>query len=278
MGAGRSGTTILASLLGVNKDILTIGEMHQLLEHIIDSKVCSCGKSLNQCDFWNKIVINYYNESKTDLIKLNKHIINVESHLKIPISFFKSSKKHIEFQEEFYSKIRTLKPSKYYLDSAKFIGRILQLRKSKKLNVKIIYLVRDVRGVINSFSKNVQTQKTPLSTILYYSMVNYIAQFVYWCYPKEILKIKYEDFVENSIETLNKIEKFIAVDLTDVKEVITDGKFIEIPHIIGGNRLKSSSKIKLTKDITWKNNINRWKQIIYYFLTLPLMLLNKYKL
>ena len=38
MGAGRSGTTILASLLGANKDILTVGEMHQFLEHIIYNK------------------------------------------------------------------------------------------------------------------------------------------------------------------------------------------------------------------------------------------------
>lgn len=278
MGAGRSGTTILASLLGANKNILTIGEMHQFLEHIVDTKPCSCGKLLNECEFWSKIVQDYYTENNSDLRNLDNYLVDVERHLKIPISFFKKNNKHIKFQEDFYKKISVLNPSKYYLDSAKFISRVLQLRKSESLNVKIIYLVRDVRGVINSFSKNVQTQKHPISTILYYTMVNTMAQIVKWRYPKDVLKIKYEDFVENSIDTLSNIEKFIATDLTDVKEVIIKEKFIEIPHIIGGNRLKIKEKIKIRKDLAWKTNINRFKQIIYYILTLPLMLLNKYKI
>ena len=38
----------------------------------------------------------------------------------------------------------------------------------KQFDLKVIFVVRDVRGVINSFSKNVQTSKKPLRTILYY--------------------------------------------------------------------------------------------------------------
>ena len=34
MGAGRSGTTALATFLGTNNDIQVLGEMHQLFEHI----------------------------------------------------------------------------------------------------------------------------------------------------------------------------------------------------------------------------------------------------
>lgn len=278
MGAGRSGTTILASLLGASKDILTIGEMHQFLEHIVYDKNCSCGKSLEKCEFWTTIVSDYYEKDISELKKMDDYMVAIESHSKIPLSFFKSNDEHVKFHEDFYARITKLKPSKYYLDSAKFISRVLQLRKSDKLNVKIIYLVRDVRGVINSFAKNVQTQKNPISTIIYYTMINTAAQIVKWTYPKEILKLKYEDFIENSTDTLDKIERFINTDLTDVKYVITHEKYIDMPHIIGGNRLKSKSKIKLRKDLAWKTNISRRKQVLYYFLTLPLMLLNKYKL
>ena len=278
MGAGRSGTTILASLLGASKEILTIGEMHQFLEHIIYNKPCSCGKQLNECSFWKEIIENYYKTPKKELTKLDNYLVNTEKHIKIPISFFKTNKKYIKFQEDFYTKIAKTKPTKYYLDSAKFVGRILQIKKSKKINTKIIYLVRDIRGVINSFSKKVQTYKNPISTILYYTLINTNAQIVKWIYPKQVLKIKYEDFIENTIETLTKIETFISTDLNDVKQVIIQEKEIEIPHIIGGNRLKTKQKIKLKKDLAWQKNIKRKNQILYYFLTLPLMLLNKYKI
>ena len=58
MGAGRSGTTALATFLGNNKEIQNIGEMHQFFEHIDENKECSCGKQINECEFWNNKITN----------------------------------------------------------------------------------------------------------------------------------------------------------------------------------------------------------------------------
>ncbi len=278
MGAGRSGTTILASLLNANNNIVTVGEMHQFLEHIIHNKKCSCGSLLNTCKVWSPITKDYFNQNKEELIKLQKYLEKIESHKRIPISFFKSDKKYIKFQEEIFSKIHKKHQSRYYLDSAKYISRALQLKKSNKLKIKIIYVVRDVRGVINSFSKQVQTNKNPLATIIYYIIINFFGQLSAWIYKKDVLKIKYEDLIENSSQTIAKISDFLEEDLSDIIDVVEKEKFIEVPHIIGGNRLKSEKRIKLRKDLAWKKNLTRAKQIIYYFLSLPFMLLNKYKL
>jgi hypothetical protein len=50
----------------------------------------------------------------------------------------------------------------------------------------------------------------------------------------------------------------------------------EIPHIIAGNRLRSDKQLVIKKDLKWKEEISRPKQILYYLLALPLMIINKY--
>jgi hypothetical protein len=280
MGAGRSGTTILATVLGGVKEITTLGEMHQFLDHLLNKNPCSCGEQLNDCHFWSPIVANLQKKyTKEDLIKINNHNIKVENHNHIIKSLISSDKKYVTFQQELIALIKEQKPSEYYLDSAKYISRALQLSKIKGLNVKIVYLVRDVRGVINSFGKKVQTTKSPLSTIVYYSVINFFGQWVYWILgKKKVLKLRYEDFVETPRNTLNQIQNFAACDMFEAINKLESNEPFNMPHIIGGNRMTEKSSVKLKSDLQWKKNISRPKQMAYYFLTLPFMLLNKYKI
>ena len=51
-----------------------------------------------------------------------------------------------------------------------------------------------------------------------------------------------------------------------------------MPHVIGGNRMKKNENISIKKDDKWKQNIVRWKQVVYYVLSAPIMLINRYKI
>jgi hypothetical protein len=183
---------------------------------------------------------------------------------------------YLKIHESIFNIVAKNTPKEYFLDSSKYIARYLLLKKSKKLNVKGIYVVRDVRGVIHSFQKKVQTSRTPLSAIVYYTAVNFFGQLVCWIH-KDVLKVKYEDFIENPNETLKEIygHCFIA-DNTAASFSLGDG--YEMPHIIGGNRMKANKKISIKKDKKWKENMSRINQIVYYILALPFMLINKYKI
>ncbi len=41
LGAGRSGTTLMATVLGNQPKIQAVGEMHQFHEHLSNNKKCS---------------------------------------------------------------------------------------------------------------------------------------------------------------------------------------------------------------------------------------------
>ncbi|EJF07465.1 sulfotransferase family protein [Thiovulum sp. ES] len=279
IGAGRSGTTALATFLGNSRDITTIGEMHQFFEHLEKGKSCSCGKEFLECKFWNPILEKLPKEFLENPKKFQEFTEQFEYHSSIPKYLFRKFRvdevqKYLEINEAIFSGFQ----NRYILDSAKYIGRYLGLRKSKKLEVKAIYLVRDVRGVVDSFSKQVQSSRKPLSSIVYWLIINSIAEIIYRFSKEKILKIKYEDLIETPISEFEKIEKFLDLDLSEIKNRIEKSEPFEMPHIVGGNRIKSSKEIYFKSDIAWKNKMSRWKQVLYYFLAFPIMILNGFKL
>lgn len=279
MGAGRSGTTLLATVLGGTKHIITIGEMHQFLEHFLEQKPCSCGEEITNCEFWSPVINDLTSKyTPEELYKINEYNENVESHINILKSLFYKNKSYLEYQTWLYDNIQRHHPSQYVLDSSKYVSRALQLRRMTTHNVKLIYITRDVRGVIHSFGKRVQTSKSPFSALIYYAFINKASLFVSLFLKKDCIKrIAYEDFIKDSKTVLNDIGSFLNINLDAVNTKLTHGESFQVPHIIGGNRLVKEKAITLKKDIAWKKDITRPKQILYYLLVLPLMIVFKYK-
>lgn len=271
LGAGRSGTTLLATLLNNHEDIETLGEMHQFIEYIDEDKECSCGEKLTSCSTWNLLADPMIIDIKGERL----YCENKERHKNIPSLIFsrKQNKRYISIQERIFSSISEHRKSKWYLDSSKYIARYLLLKKSNKINIKGIYMVRDPRGVINSFTKKVQTSKRPLSAILYYNLINFFGELVSRT-NKNILKIKYEDLVESPEQVLDEIYKHV---FGSSKASVKMPEYTTMPHIVGGNRIKTKKRIHLSKDTDWQRNIPRAKQIMYYYLCFPFTYINKYR-
>lgn len=275
LGAGRSGTTLMGTILNDHPKILTIGEMHQFLNHLIDKEECSCGKKLSNCEFW-KSIINDINFNGVDIKSIQKESNSKESHKNILFLMFKSKPDlvYLKFQEHIFNVIYKQQEGQFLLDSSKYIARYLLLKKSSKLDIKAIYIVRDIRGVINSFGKQVQTPKGPISTIIYYMLINFIAQII-CAFDKKIIKVKYEDFVNLTSKELNRIYSHVFENEEKV-ELIPET--FKMPHIIGGNRMKKNQEITIESDEKWKSLIPRSKQIFYYFMAAPIMMINRYKI
>ncbi len=275
LGSGRSGTTLIATILNSHPEIITLGEIHQFYKHIYYNLNCSCGSDLENCEFWGSVFKNM-NLSDSEKLLFYKTVDNEEKHKFIPllIAGKKASSNYLLSQNRFFESLEH-NSDIWLLDSSKYIGRYLLLNQNSSLKIKGVYVVRDVRGVIFSFSKQVQTPKNAINTILYYILTNIFGQLICWI-KSDVIKIRYEDFVENTPNEITRLLEHINLKEA-VVENMTD-KSYDMPHIIGGNRIKSNKSIKIKRDYEWKNNISRTKQIIYYIACFPIMLLNKYKI
>ena len=281
MGAGRSGTTALATFLGNNNEIQNIGEMHQFFEYLEERKECSCGDQLQKCEFWDNKISNNLIQSSTKNRILSEKFESHSSIVKHILQLFskKEIEEYIEIHQQLLNTIQLDSEKTTLLDSSKYIGRALALDKLENIDLKVIYVVRDIRGVINSFSKNVQTSKSPLSTIVYYLVVNSVSEFVAKILlRKKVVKIRYEDLVNNPLQVFSRLETFLKLDLTDVKNKIIDKQPFSLGHIVGGNRLKKNKEIYFRKDVSWEDKFSFLERVSYYILAFPIMFLNRYKL
>ncbi|NGP88315.1 sulfotransferase family protein [Fodinibius halophilus] len=283
LGAGRSGSTVLATVLNDHKEITNVGELHHFFSYLKNNELCSCGLEFDSCTYWGSVKESLPQKIKDNVDDYEQLAHRMEYHSAIPFYLVGAKpggnfQKYREAQEQIVQALQTV-DSRYVLDSAKYIGRFLALRKIFNRNIKGIFLIRDVRGVIWSFKKNVQTYRPPLSTILYYWIINSLGQMLVWLLPnKQIIKVRYEDIVDNPKQTFTNIGDFLEIDLSETIKKIEEKESFEIPHLVGGNRLKKSDAITLRKDDKWIKNMSTFRKIGYYLLSFPLMLINKYKI
>jgi hypothetical protein len=279
IGAGRSGTTLLASILGNNKEVICLGELHQFWDYLLADSDCSCGQPLSKCPTWS-VMYSYYhkNYSLEQLKEIQSTHSKWEGHSQFFSALLRQNNSYTNQWNEFYSLVRKYHPEKTLLDSSKYVSRGLRLQRSKEMDMKYIYMVRDVRGVIYSFGKNVQTPKKPLPTIVYYVLINLITSFAVWKIgAKNTFRLRYEDLIANPSKELERLASFLELDLSEQINKLEQEKTFQIPHIVGGNRLKKESKIKLKPDIAWQNNLSFILKQMAYLLSFPFMLINRYR-
>ena len=55
-GYGRSGSTLLDTLLNSHPQIFGAGELFFLFQNLLENKNCSCGMDMQSCSFWTEVL------------------------------------------------------------------------------------------------------------------------------------------------------------------------------------------------------------------------------
>jgi hypothetical protein len=167
--------------------------------------------------------------------------------------------------------------NRWLLDSSKYVGRALGLACCDGLAVKFIYLVRDPRGVVFSFGKQVQTRRSSLSACAYYILTNLAAQLAVLTRLKgTCLKVRYEELVSDPDRVFARIGRFLDLDLTVVSQKVATGGNFAAEHVAGGNRWARLGSARLRPDIEWREDMNWAKRLLVYLLCLPFQMINRY--
>ncbi|MFS4455774.1 hypothetical protein ACKWB9_06580 [Maribacter sp. 2304DJ31-5] len=256
----RSGSTLIENILTKSSQIVSVGETYLLGGYI--HKVgpgftwdwnCSCGNSLLECDFWNKIY-RHLNISDPREIK-NTKIIYPKRKDK---GRQKSKNDEVaSLMNQIYASVFETANCSIVVDSSKKAFHGTSLYQNSPYNFKFIYLKRDLRAV--TFSKQKWRKKYGAKDIslLKLLIANYIHRL--WCFimlrkvnKKDVFYLKYEDFFERPQQTLDDMSKFFGFDSYEMPE------FMELvnDHTIAGtpNRFE---KRKIKYDAKWLSNVKK---------------------
>ena len=246
-GTARSGSTILALLLGSSERMACIGEVtHLYRDGLSTSKTCSCGASVLECPVWKCCIPNLIKKFPNGESTLK----NFDRHQGLFKSTFyyltgRGIKNWLELNTELFNTVKQKFPKDTVLiDSSKYASRSLLL--SKAFNSKTIIITRSPEGLLDSFSKqNIeQKSKRSLSVFFYFLYVSISLKIASILLGKRMLWITFDSLMNKPTTVLDSIEKFLDKDLSKAKSIVVNKTSFEFGHVLTGNRLIKSKKIK----------------------------------
>lgn len=278
-GYGRSGTTLLSIALEQHPSIFAAGEIHELTRHAwLENTFCSCGERLQGCAFWTGVMRNW---APTDGRAFIEDYAELQKKFE-PIGVMPAGiiggagfEKFTSATADLLRLISTASGKDVIIDSSKMPGRAQALAQIADLDLYVVHLVRDGRGVAWSLSKSYARDdkaglqreikpKSMLRTSLRWSMVNLATEGLRRTVgDKRYLLVRYEDFVADPAGVLARIGDMIGVDLRSVGAKIAAGDGIRAGHQIAGNRLRLNPSIKVQADESWRSQMPDAKQRLF---------------
>lgn len=281
-GYGRSGTTLMSIALGQHPAILGAGEVTELSRHAwVNNTYCSCGHPLRDCAFWSSAVKRWLpSDQPTFLNDYRGRQLHFETQLVMQAMGLGVGRraefaKFIKETEELFRHIASVSRKTIIVDSSKMPSRAWALTRMRDVDVYLVHMVRDGRGVAWSLMKGYKRDveaglqreiapKSALRTGIRWAMVNLAAEHLRRIVgARRYIRIRYEDFVANPVATMKAIGDMIDVDLQEIGAKLARGEAIEPYHQMAGNRLRMKSTVKMEKDDAWHTQMPEAKRRLF---------------
>lgn len=273
MSPSYSGSTLLTFLMAMHPDIATVGELKATSMGDIDDYICSCGLKIKSCDFWEKVThyMNGYNR-KFSLNDFGTHFAS-DNYLYnrllragvrggvfdfarrvalISLPGWRRTYLNILEQNRYLiDAITSIQGAKVFLDDSKDPVRVKYFIESGRWNIKILYLIRDGRGVTNSYMRHNNADMLQAAT-QWISKIREMDKVINGLDSNAFMKVKYEDLCSDPEAVLKEIFSFACLD---ANSVASDFKAVK-HHILGNSmRLGSSGEVRL--DEKWKTALTQ---------------------
>lgn len=164
-GLGRSGSTIVANVLGQHTEAVSIGELvHLWSRGLIDNELCGCGEPLGECSFWGAVGdLAFGGWDQLDLAEMLRLQHTVDRNRYVPLmiaptiapAYRRRLATYTDVLSRIYRSIAEVSGASVIVDSTKHVSYAYLLRKVAGIDVRVAHLVRESQGVAHSWAKTV---------------------------------------------------------------------------------------------------------------------------
>ena len=271
-GYGRSGTTVLDVALGQHPAVIGSGEIAELTRHVWrENEYCACGQPVHDCDFWSPVLRQWSEGQPSSLMPLYE---DCQKKIESLVGLAKSSSgfghgKQFAFYARnttrLFEAMLSQSGKSAIVDSSKLPARAMALALIPEIDLRVIHVVRDGRGVAWSLAKaygrdvksGLQREIKPKSvsrTALRWIMVNLETEYLLRkLSPEKVMRLRYEDFISDPADVMRKIGALAELDFGGIGEKLQRGEPVRPGHQIAGNRLRMNASISLAKDELWRS-------------------------
>ena len=267
MGSGRSGSTLMNIIFGNHPEVVAPGELNNVNRLKQKKFTCSCEARVEDCDYWKAVMEDWVIKSSESRISSYLQKMPLIEKAKSPFAWLKLMlnypgqskyfKDYLDSTYDFLKSIQTKSNKSVIVDISKNPLRAYAFMQHPNIDLRLIHLVRDARGVswsLNKFVKVEVKQQKVSRTALFWVVVNRLSNFVRKK-AKHSGLIRYEDFVQNPEETTREICEICDIDPQPIIDIIKGDVALEDSHIMAGNKLRRQKSITLKLDTAWRDNL-----------------------
>lgn len=277
VGAGHSGSTILDIILGNDPRIEGVGEIHKLPRSgwIQDEdRRCACGSPIHSCPYWLDVQAHWnerFDGQLESYIALQDRFEGSRSSWpRLLVEARRQTqafRRYADMTAGLYEAIRDVSGKSVIVDSSKKPIHTYALLANPRLNVRVIHLVRDGRGIVWSKSKSldrdveagVPSDRGPVSprrSTAHWILANLESEAVVARAGRSnALRISYEAFVERPGDVLRAVGSLAEEDLGSLADAVAAERPMQAGHKVGGNRVRRSGSVSLRPDFSWTTGL-----------------------
>lgn len=292
-GLGRSGTTLLERTLGELPGACTLGEVVHLWQRgIVDDDRCGCGIRFSQCPFWERVGSHAFGGWHTvDLPRLRALAAAADRTRHLPWLAARRLARarqpavtaYIDHYRKVYEAAADLSGSRVVIDSSKHASLAYCLRWRDTIDLRVVHMVRDSRGVAHSWTKRVprpetggtaeMTRYTPAQTALLWNAHN-VAFTMLERLGVPVLRVHYEKFLADPVATTRTVARFAGLDHAGSALDFLDTTHADLGacHSVAGNPMRFlTGRVALRRDDDWRAALPQRDRRLVSALTAPLL-------
>jgi hypothetical protein len=277
----RSGSTVLANLLGELPGVTHVGEMTYLWANGVlrtgTNTTCGCGRDLGSCEVWMQVLAEVTGGDPggvaAEMVAGHAAFLRTR-HTRARLTEAEPRARPLLARTAAcYRAIGGVLGAEVVVDSSKFPAEAAALCRMPDLDVRVLHLVRDPRATAYSWRRvksYIPAMGVARSTA-YWTGFNLASERVGRAFPDRYLRVRYEDFAERPAEVTAAVMRLAGLDgppPVDAAGAATLG----LNHTVTGNpdRLRRGP-VTISADDAWRRGLPRGEALVATGLALPLL-------
>jgi hypothetical protein len=285
----RSGSTLLDRMLGQISGYFSLGEVRHLWQRgIVEGQRCGCGAPFQECPFWTAVLTSAFGDmdlarGATMARQLRDvghlwHIGRLRHARRSGTPDTEALASVTRTLADLYAGLQRTADSRVLVDSSKSPGYAYLLSLVPGLQLHIVHLVRDGRGV--AYSRLRRKQRGELRdrseallvtrTAIEWAAVNGLSSSLRDSVPYSL--IKYEEMIEDPAGVLRQITARCGDPDPDLSFMQDHRVHLGPSHTVSGNEMRfAQGWIALTPDDAWRRSLQRRHRWVLNSITWPWM-------
>ena len=161
-GVGRSGSTLVERMVGAVPGCVNTGELNAIFSRVAaQDQRCGCGEPFSTCPFWHAVGDQAYGGWAGVTARMSylqprlvrqRHVPRLVTGL-ARAAYLRELDEYLDVHHRLYHAIAAVSGAEVIVDASKSTAQLAAMRRIDGLDLRVLHLVRDSRGVASSWSK-----------------------------------------------------------------------------------------------------------------------------